>query len=502
MAIVRSEPRMTEPSSRSATRTTTADVARAGLYAVIVVAALALPIALWPFDSPVMGDTYGRGYLPFELFGLTASVAILLIVFFEIRRLRWRSLHDVLPVVVPMLVSFVFLTLIVEHSRRSWDYRCYENAAKAIVAGSDPYHETAYIYPPLLAQLLARAHRLAVWGQALVGAPADVDEPSWYVVFYVFQCLQLLVVNLVFLLLYRFARRLGIGRPQALALVATLLLCNHPLLRTLKHNQVNLYLVSLILLATLSMGSRPFLSGLLVALGAHIKVYPALVALPMLLVRGWTALLGVVVGTTGTVLLQTGLGTDWRLWQQFWALAGSFPRSRAFRDNSLQSVLFNSTRFGLPRVGIPEAQSGTVASLAVLGASLAVLGWFGARFLQRESAWRRLASGSGESLDRRDVPFYRFSGHVVDSVALMLLLSPMVWEHHYVLALPLAVWAVATQGSSRPWPIGLALVLMFAVPTFDVFPLSYHRIAGLLMLVALSSPRQVLPRPARLLANP
>jgi hypothetical protein len=100
------------------------------------------------------------------------------------------------------------------------------------------------------------------------------------------------------------------------------------------------------------------------------------------------------------------------------------------------------------------------------------------------------------------VPFYRFSGHVVDSVALMLLLSPMVWEHHYVLALPLAVWAVATQGSSRPWPIGLALVLMFAVPTFDVFPLSYHRIAGLLMLVALSSPRQVLPRPARLLANP
>jgi hypothetical protein len=466
------------------------EAARALLYAGIVAAAAALPLVVSPLDSALISDTYGRGYRPFELLGLTGSVAILLIAGLELRRRRRGSLADVLPVVAPMLVAFVFLGLVVEYSRRSWDYRCYENAAKALVAGSDPYDGTAYLYPPLLAQLLAGAHRLAAWIQAAVGtAGDDAPDAAWFIVFYLYQCLQLLAVSLVFLLLYRFARRLEVDPPPAAALVAVLLVCNHPVLRTLRHNQINLYLVVLILLATLIMGSRPLLGGLLVALGAHLKLYPALVVLPLLIVRGWTALLGVAAGVVGIVLLQTGLGTDFRLWERFGALAGSFPRSRTFRDNSLQSVVSNVTRLGLEPAGTPEARIQTIAALAGLAASLAVLAWFAARFTQREAAWRGLTSRSGESAEGRDAAFRRFSGHVVDSVALMLLLSPMVWEHHYVLALPLAVWAVATQGRSRPWSIGFALVLMFAVPTFDVFPLSYHRIAGLLTLVALTPPR-------------
>ena len=482
---------MSEPSPGSATGTTAAHVGRALLYAAIVTAAAAVPLVLWPFDSALIGDTYGRAYRPFELLGLTGSVAILLIAGLELRTRRRRTLADVLPVVLPVLVAFVFLGLVVEYSRKSWDYRCYEGAAKALVAGSDPYEGTAYLYPPLLAQLLAGAYQLTAWIQAAVGrAGAGAPDSTWFVVFYLYQCLQLLVVNLVFLLLYRFARRLEIDRPQALVLVAALVLCNHPLLRTLRHNQINLYLVGLILLATLTMGSRPFLGGLLVALGAHLKLYPALVALPMLIVRGWTALLGVVAGVAGIVLLQTRLGTDFSLWERFRALAGSFPRSRTFRDNSLESVVSNVTRFGLQTAGITEVRVQSIASALALATSLAVLVWFAARFLRRESAYRRLERRAAEPAHGWDVAFHRFSGHVVDCVALMLLLSPMVWEHHYVLALPLAVWAVATRGSSRPWSIGFALVLMFAVPTFDVFPLSYHRIAGLLMLVALTPPRE------------
>jgi len=482
---------MSEPSPGSATGTTAAHVGRALLYAAIVTAAAAVPLVLWPFDSALIGDTYGRAYRPFELLGLTGSVAILLIAGLELRTRRRRTLADVLPVVLPVLVAFVFLGLVVEYSRKSWDYRCYEGAAKALVAGSDPYEGTAYLYPPLLAQLLAGAYQLTAWIQAAVGrAGAGAPDSTWFVVFYLYQCLQLLAVSLVFLLLHRFARRLGVERSQALVLVAALVLCNHPLLRTLRHNQINLYLVGLILLAILVMGSRPFLSGLLVALGAHLKLYPALVALPMLIVRGWTALLGVAAGVAGIVLLQTGLGTDWTLWERFGALAGSFPRSLTFRDNSLGNVVSSATRFGLQPAGTTEGRIQTIASAAALAATLAVLAWFAVRFLQRESAWRGLTKASGGSVPERDAAFRRFSGHVVDSVALMLLLSPMVWEHHYVLALPLAVWAVATGGPSRPWPIGVALLLMFAVPTFDVFLLSYHRIAGLLMLVVLTPPRE------------
>jgi hypothetical protein len=467
--------------------TGTAAAARALLYAVIVTAAVALPLLLWPFDSPLVGDTYGREYRPFELLGLTGSVAIVAIAGLELRRRPRRSLADVLPVVVAALVGFVFLGFVVEYSRRSWDYRCYESAARALVTGADPYDRTAYLYPPLLAQLLARAHGLAAWIQAGAGVAGDAEDGAWFVVFYLYQCLQLLAVNLVFLLLYRFARRLEVPPLPAAFLAAALVLCDDPVLRTLRHNQINFYLVDLILLAILVMGSRPFLSGLLVALGAHLKLYPALVALPMLIVRGWTALLGVAVGVSGIVLLQTGLGTDFHLWERFGALAGSFPRSRTFRDNSLHSVVSNVTRFGLQPAGVAEARVQAIASVLALAVSLAVLVWFAARFFRRESAFRRLESGPGESA-ARDLAFRRFSGHVVDSVALMLLLSPMVWEHHYVLALPLAVWAVATRGAEKPWPTGAALLLMFAVPTFDVFPLSYHRIAGLLMLVALTPP--------------
>jgi len=174
-------------------------VGRALLYAAIVTAAAAVPLVLWPSTSALIGDTYGRAYRPFELLGLTGSVAILLIAGLELRTRRRRTLADVLPVVLPVLVAFVFLGLVVEYSRKSWDYRCYEGAAKALVAGSDPYEGTAYLYPPLLAQLLAGAYQLTAWIQAAVGrAGAGAPDSTWFVVFYLYQCLQLLAVSLVF----------------------------------------------------------------------------------------------------------------------------------------------------------------------------------------------------------------------------------------------------------------------------------------------------------------
>lgn len=129
---------------------------------------------------------------------------------------------------------------------------------------------------------------------------------------------------------------------------------------------------------------------------------------------------------------------------------------------------------------------------------MAVLLWFCLRFYQRERAYSLTVSQHDSSFSLQDVQFFRVSGHIVDCAALMLLISPMVWEHHYVIALPLAVWAVAMQGSSRPWPVAIALILMFAIPTFDFFPFSYHRLVGLFILIIVASPRQILPSPARL----
>jgi hypothetical protein len=69
--------------------------------------------------------------------------------------------------------------------------------------------------------------------------------------------------------------------------------------------------------------------------------------------------------------------------------------------------------------------------------------------------------------------------------------SPSVWEHHYVLALPLALWAVALRGRDRPGLVALGIFLMLCMPTFDLYPLSLHRLAGMLMLLGLTPPRRL-----------
>jgi hypothetical protein len=60
----------------------------------------------------------------------------------------------------------------------------------------------------------------------------------------------------------------------------------------------------------------------------------------------------------------------------------------------------------------------------------------------------------------------------------------VAWEHHYVWALPLSVVAIARCWKGSPFRVGFALILIFGLPTFDVFPLSYHRLLGLMILFA------------------
>ena len=52
----------------------------------------------------------------------------------------------------------------------------------------------------------------------------------------------------------------------------------------------------------------------------------------------------------------------------------------------------------------------------------------------------------------------------------------------------LSIFAVATRGRDRPGPVALAIFAMLLMPTFDLFPLGYHRLAGMLALLVLTSP--------------
>jgi hypothetical protein len=44
--------------------------------------------------------------------------------------------------------------------------------------------------------------------------------------------------------------------------------------------------------------------------------------------------------------------------------------------------------------------------------------------------------------------------------------------------LPLVILAVATRWRERPLAVAISAFLVLGMPTFDLYPLSYHRAAG------------------------
>lgn len=83
---------------------------------------------------------------------------------------------------------------------------------------------------------------------------------------------------------------------------------------------------------------------------------------------------------------------------------------------------------------------------------------------------------------------YRNFSNLIDFVSLSLLVTPSAWDHHFVLALPLALWAIALRRKDRPGWVGIAVACIFVLPPFDVFPFSYLRMFGVIALLILASP--------------
>jgi hypothetical protein len=79
--------------------------------------------------------------------------------------------------------------------------------------------------------------------------------------------------------------------------------------------------------------------------------------------------------------------------------------------------------------------------------------------------------------------------------AFSLLISQSVWEHHFLLALPVAILAVETRWRERPLAVAVSLFLVLGMPTFDLYPLGYHRLAGLIGLLVLTRPKRPLAGP-------
>lgn len=444
-----------------------------------IAVSVGLPPLLYRAPISLLPDMAGGPANLFMLFGFTASLALLYNIRAEFRSHSIRSLAAWLPILLPAVVAFQTLHHIREYSVASKDYGLQEAAARAVSDGENPYGSW-YIYPPLVAQSRALVYDQLMCGSRLSGYFRLTPEQGWYLTFYIFQCLQFFLVLLAFYLLYRFAQQLQVPRQQALIWTTFLFLANNPLFRTLEYNQINLYILNVVLIAIVYATSSPFWSGAAVALGGHIKLYPLLFTAPWFVTRRWRALAGIAVALVAIVILQTGLARDWSLWQQFVDYYRSIKplTNSALRDNSAHSIIHNTFRQLELLVGKDGKPNEQLVRLVVLMINLLVAVYFVVRY----RGWRRLYDADSKEL---------LQVLSMDTVVAMLLLSPMVWEHHYILLMPIVLWAMVRIGERQPLPLGIAYLLIYLLPTFDLYPFSYHRLAGLLLLLYITSPRFV-----------
>lgn len=448
------------------------------------VLAVALPLVLQALPFAWVRSTYGGQYQIFELFGLCGFLFVAYNGAVDARRLRGRGAIELVPVLLFAAVALHWLFIISEYSWKAADFESYEVGAKALLAGASPY-PGRYIYPPLLAQLLGWTVVAVSRLGASLGTAVSA-ESAWSLVFYFYQCAQYFAILLAYRLSQRFARRLGFSVLAASGLVATLFVLDNPLLRTVRHNQVNVFVLITVLGGILWLERRPWASGLLVAAGGHLKLLPFALALPWVLTRKWRAVVAVAVGTIGIAALELLAGLPQDVWTAFLDYLPNAERGLALRNNSLHSLLANVIS-AAGMVSPAETVEATAARLrdaaapAVLVVTLLVLAWFGVRIRSHLRERRsRLTSLSADA--------YLSGALAMEMVGVMLLLSPSVWEHHFVLAIPLTLWVTALRGKDRPLAVFVAAVLVFCVPTFDLFPLSYHRMTGLVMLLLLASP--------------
>ncbi len=412
----------------------------------------------------------------FGLFGFCVLCAIAFAAYMEYKTQTLTSLKKIVLTGLPYLVWLIFLSYTIELSRKSWDYIQYETAFRAIVAGTNPYLSTRYLYPPFFADVMVFVFRIGLRLFPLL----SLGKSSWVFVFYIHQSALLFFLLLAYVLSMQFAAQIGLDDVTGVLLVSAIFLFNVPVLRTLSNNQVNFYVLVSILGALVFLQKYPFLAGVSVSLGGFIKLYPFALSVPLLGMKKWRALTGVLTGSVVIAMIETNFFRNLNLWDQFVNFYLSFPveqESSLFRNTSPMSFLRSSLRLLGVSLEILPVIFGIVG--------LAVLIWYALRFFQREKmivSVEKLPMG---------LESFRNIGHLLDFSVLSLLIAPSAWEHHYVIAIPLAIWVFALRGKDAPWQVLLGYALVFVLPVFNVFPFSYLRMAGIILLLALASPKGI-----------
>jgi hypothetical protein len=385
-------------------------------------------------------------YSALALVWLAGGLALALL-----RRPAFRARHGLLAVCC-FLTLALYANVLRERSEYP-DAGDYMRAAIDLAAGR-PLDEF-YIYPPLLAAAL---EPLVPFGRGALRGALWISN--------------LLAVSAFTGLLALALARYGFERRLSALLALAFVSFNVPVLRTLVYGQVNLHVANLILLALLFHPRFPAGSGLALALAAHLKSSPVLLAPPFLTQRSWrwaVAFAASLLAVAGAIYAVHG-AQPFLDFQHNARGVYAWPEPR-FRENSIDNFFRNTA--------------------AIVGGPLAVLGFPGA-VLAAKAAVLVLALW----VSTRAVRYGAFAprgdaaGHVLNAwpalAVLMVLASPLVWEHHPVFtALSFLVITRRLAGPAEWAVFSLAYGVVYLLPTFDFYPWSFGRLLGLLVLLVL-----------------
>lgn len=369
-----------------------------------------------------------------------------------------------------------------------FDFQAYLRAGDAIAAGTDPYvaQRGGYLYPPLLAESVYLLRSGVDQFQRLVETPSKKHPSKTHAaspIFVLWSGLQILAAAVVYACGYRLSKRLGADELQATALPLTLLLANHAFWRTLNNGQINLFQTTIFFVAILCAAQRPFISGLAVAIGAHMKVYPMFLIGPWTLSGRWKITLYALL-CFGVIFALQLTFFEPSIWQHYFHFAAGAPQQ--VRNESLATVSVISFTFGNGKA--ISFKGGSLAAILAAAVYATVLVVMAARFFLREKIWRgrhrELPPAAAAAIEDK----FRIMGHGNDAIVLPLLISPIVWNHHYVVLLPVLIWSTLVLGITRlrSWlPVG---ALLF--PFFDR-PFIYIYYVGVWLLLYETSPRAI-----------
>jgi|GEM_PF-4369519 len=385
------------------------------------------------------------------------ALAYLAVVGIFFRHLR-QSPALRLPLACTVVVGLSWLAFMRQTYGGTWDFGCYFLAGKMIGGAGNIYDSALleghrYLYSPLLATLFSIVQLLPA------GWQFELAYWGWSIINY-------WLVLIFFLLLVASLRVYNITTPWLWPAAAGAVIVNVPLQRTLIYSQVNLAVACLILGGLLLYRRRPAGAGGMLAGAALLKSSPALLLLPAILEKRWKTVIG-FIGAALLLIAGSVALVGVQPWLEFLATYRNLYSHAVYRDNSVQSLIFSLSR-------LPRMTAGQNTFLLLLAQALAWLAAIWLIGLGLKGKYRRvLLSDAKENFFEAVLPFF---------LVAMLVASPYLWEHHWVLAQLAFCLLVARSIETRyftPALIGYALV--FLVPTFDVFLLSYHRLAGLIL---------------------